>query len=176
MTHTSREYAEALFELAAEENRTAEYAAGLELTEKALADEPGFLDLLASPAIPRKERMKTLDAAFGESLPASMLALMRLMVFRGHARELPAMIRDWRELARERRGESEAAVTSAVPLTDEEREKLQAGLEKRFGRKMIMVYRVDPSLLGGIRVETEGRVLDGSLRARLQEIKEVMDS
>ena len=60
-------------------------------------------------------------------------------------------------------------------MTDAEKDTLRQKLEKKFGRRMILDCRVDPSLLGGIRVETEGRVLDGSIRSRLQEIKEVMD-
>ena len=176
MTHTSREYAEALFALAAEEGKAEEYAAALELVEKELGDSPAFRQLLASPAISREERMDALSAAFRGSVPLSMLTLMRLMVFRGHARELLSMIDSYRELARENRGESTALVRSAVELTPEQQEKLREKLEKRFGRRMILECEVDPSLLGGIRVETEGRVLDGTLAARLQEIKEVMES
>lgn len=176
MTQTSREYAEALFELAAEENRTDDYADALETVKQALEDNPGFLNLLASPAISREERMDALSAAFQDKIPLSMLVLLRMMVFRGHARNLPRMIESYRELARERRGESEAKVFSAVELTETERNALKEKLEKRFGHRMILDCQVDPGLLGGIRVETEGRVLDGTLRARLQEIKEVMDT
>ena len=68
------------------------------------------------------------------------------------------------------------AKTGGYELTKEEAEKLQNRLEARFHRKMDMVCTVDPALIGGIRVETEGRVLDGSLKARLQEIKEVMNT
>ena len=176
MTHTSREYAEALFELAAEEGKTAEYAAALDTVEEALRENPGFLSLLASPAISREERMDTLSAAFQEKVPLSMLILLRMMIFRGHARSLPEMIAGFRDLARENRGESEAKVYTAVKLTEAEEEALRQKLEKRFGRKMILDCQVDPALLGGVRVETEGRVLDGTLRTRLQELKEVMDS
>ena len=175
MTHTSREYAEALFELALDAGKTAEFSAGLDLAEKELKANPGFLALLSSPAISREERMDALSAAFQEQIPLPELILMRMMVSRGHARNLPDMITSYRELEREHRGESVARVTTAVPLTVEETEKLRAKLEKRFRRKMDMVCTVDPALIGGIRVETEGRVLDGSLKARLQEIKEVMD-
>jgi len=176
MTHMSREYAEALFELAAEEDRTAEYAAALDQVDQALRDNPVFLSLLASPAISREERMDALSAAFQEKIPLSMLVLMRMMVYRGHARSLRDMIRSFYDLAREHRGESEARVFSAVPLTDAEKEALRQKLEKRFHRRMILDCQVDPALLGGIRVETEGRVLDGTLRARRQEIKEEMES
>ena len=176
MTHTSREYAEALYQLAAEEGKTGEYAAALEEVEAAFAAEPGVLNLLASPAISREERMNSLSEAFEGRIPLSMLVLLRMMVYRGHARSIPEMIRNYRDLAREQRGETVARVASAVPLTEKQLEALRAGLEKRFGKKMELVCEVDPALMGGIRVETEGRVLDGTLRTRLQEIKEVMES
>ena len=176
MTHTSREYAEALFELAAEENRAKEYAAALEEVRDALSAEPGFLSLLSSPAIPREERMDSLSAVFQGKIPLSMLVLLRMMVFRGHARLLPEMIDSYFELSRERRGESVAKVTSAVALTEAQQEALRAKLSKKFGRSMILECQVDPALLGGLRVETEGRVLDGSLQSRLREIRAVMDS
>jgi len=176
MTHTSREYAEALYALAMEEGKAEEYAEALALCEKELGDSPAFRQLLASPAISREERMNALSAAFEGRVPLSLLTLMRLMVFRGHARELLSMIESYRELARESRGESTAVVRSAVELTPEQKEKLREKLEKRFGRKMVLECEVDPALLGGIRVETDGRVLDGTLAARLKEIKEVMES
>jgi len=176
MTHTSREYAEALHALAEESGEPGAYLAGLELTEKAVEENRGLLSLLASPAIPRSERMEVLPRIFGEDLPSPMLALLRLMVSRGHAREIPRMMEEYRKLERESRGESTARVTSAAELTAEEKESLRAKLEKRFGRRMVLECSVDPALLGGVRVETEGRVLDGTLRARLQEIKEVMNS
>ena len=176
MTNTSREYAEALFALALEEEKPEEFADALALVEGELAENPGFTALLASPAVSRQERMDALSAAFEGRVPLQVLTLLRLMVYRGHARELTRMFEEYRNLARDQRGESLAAVTSAVPLTEAEREALSRKLEKKFGRKMILDCRVDPDLIGGIRVETEGRVLDGTLRTRLQEIKEVMDS
>ena len=176
MTQTSREYAEALWSLAEDEGGTEAYREAAGAVELALREEPGLLDLLASPAIPREERMDVLSRVFGDRVPLSMLILMRLMVSRGHAKSLPRMIQSYHDLEREHRGESEARVTSAVALTADEKESLRQKLEKRFGRRMVLNCEVDPTLLGGIRVETEGRVLDGTLRTRLQEIKEVMDS
>ncbi len=176
MTHISREYAEALFQLALEDGNTEAFAEGLDLAERELKNNPAFLSLLASPAIPREERMEALSAAFRERMPMPELILLRLMVYRGHARQIGDMIACYRDLAREQRGESVAMVTTAVPLTAEETEKLRAKLEARFGRKIVINCQVDPALLGGIRVETEGRVLDGILKTRLHEIKEVMDS
>ena len=176
MTHTSREYAEALFELAAEEGREAEYAEALKTVQQALEQEKGFLSLLASPAISRNERMDVVSTVLKGQVPEKMLALLRMMVFRGRSRDIPRMIDAFYDLAREARHESEARVVSAVALTDKEKDALREKLEKRFGRRIVLNCQVDPAVLGGIRVETEGRVLDGTLRSRLQEIKEVMNS
>ncbi len=176
MTQTSREYAEALFELALGEGNTAEVAAGLDLVEQEMKANPGYLSMLASPAISRENRLKALEDAFGEQVPRTVTELLKMMVSRGHAREIGQMIIIWRDLMRDHRGESTARVFSAVPLTESQQHVLQLKLEKMFSRKMVLLCQVDPALLGGIRVETEGRVLDGTLLSRLQHIKEVMDS
>ena len=176
MTHISREYAEALFSLAAEEGKIPDYVQGIDLLEEVLRENPGFQKLLASPAIPREERMEALSRALEGKIPLSMLVLLRLMVKRGHARNLMELAESFRGLMREQQGESRAVVTSAVALTEAEKTALREKLEKRFHRKMELECLVDPAVLGGVRVETEGRVLDGTLRTRLHEIKEVMDT
>jgi energy-coupling factor transporter transmembrane protein EcfT len=81
MTHTSREYAEALYALSEEEGRTEEYLSALSLAEETLAENPGFLMLLASPAISREERMNALEAALRDRIPLSMLTLMMKGIF-----------------------------------------------------------------------------------------------
>mgnify|MGYP002622302229 FL=1 len=173
---TNREYAEALYELGQSQDMEAEVSDALDLLERVLAENPGYLDTLASPAISRSARMQAIESALAERVPRAVVELVRLMVSRGHAGNVPGMMAAYRNLARERRGESIALVSSAVELTPEEKEALRVRLEKQFSRKMILRCTVDPALLGGVRVETEGRVLDGSVRARLQKIKEVMDS
>ena len=69
---------------------------------------------------------------------------------------------------------SAAEIVSAVPLTEEEQEKLAAVLSARFGRTVTLTCTVDESLMGGLVVRVDGKVLDGSLRSRLHAVKEVM--
>ena len=99
-----------------------------------------------------------------------------MMVSRGHVSALTGMARDYERLAREYRGESVAVVTSAVPLTEAQTVALRQKLEKKFARKVIIHCQEDPDLIGGLRVEVDGRVIDGSIRNKLEEIKEVMNS
>ncbi len=176
MTTTSREYAEALFELAAEEKQIPEAGEGLALVKSVLKEEPAYQALLASPAIGKDARLAALDGAFRGRIPEILLGVLRMMTARGHVGAVADMAREFEALAREYRGEAVAHVTSAVALSEEEREKLQAGLEKRFRRQVTLQCEVDPALIGGVRVEIEGSVIDGSLKNRLDQIKEVMHS
>ncbi len=176
MTTTSKEYAEALFELAVQGGVTKETSEGLETVVSALMQTPDYRALLASPAIAKEERLAALDAAFRGKIPDILLAILRMMVSRGHVSAVNGMARDYDELARGYRGESMAVVTSAVPLKESEAVALRAGLEKKLGRRITLRCAEDPNLIGGIRVEVDGRVIDGSIRNKLDEIKEVMNA
>ena len=176
MTTTSREYAEALFELAVQAGVTKETSEGLETVVSALLQTPEYRALLASPAIGKEERLAALDAAFRGKIPDILLAILRMMVSRGNVSALNGMARDYEELARGYRGESMAVVTSAVPLKEAETVALRAKLEKKLGRQVVLQCRINPELIGGVRVEVDGRVIDGSIRNKLEEIKEVMNA
>ena len=176
MTTTSREYAEALFELAVQGGVTKETSEGVETVISALMQMPEYRALLASPAIGKEERLNALDTAFRGKIPDILLAILRMMVSRGHVSALSGMARDYEELARGYRGESMAVVTSAVPLKEAETVVLREKLEKKLARKITLQCQVNPDLIGGIRVEVDGRVIDGSIRNKLDEIKEVMNS
>ena len=176
MTTTSREYAEALFELAVQANQTKETSDGLETVVSALLQTPEYQALLASPAIGKEERLNALDTAFRGKIPDILLAILRMMVSRGQIAALNGMARDYEEMARGYRGESMAIVTSAVPLKEAETVALRAKLEKKLARKITLQCVTDPDLIGGIRVEVDGRVIDGTIRNKLDEIKEVMNS
>ena len=134
MNTTSREYAEALFELAVQSDLIRETSDGVVTVESALLQMPEYRALLASPAIGKEERLAALDQAFRGKIPDILLAILRMMVSRGQVSALSGMARDYEELARGYRGESMAVVKSAVPLKEAEavhlaaegiREKLQ---------------------------------------------------
>ena len=176
MTTTSREYAEALFELAVQGNVTEETSEGLETVVSALMQMPDYRALLASPAIGKEERLNALDSAFRGKIPDILLAILRMMISRGQISALNGMARNYEELARGYRGESVAVVTSAIALTEAQAVALRAKLEQKLARKVTLQFQVNPELIGGIRVEVDGRVIDGSIRNKLDEIKEVMNA
>ena len=176
MTTTSKEYAEALFELAAEDAQTEEVAAGLETVISALKQMPEYKALLSSAAISRADRVKALEETFRGKVPEVLLGILRMMVSKGHMNAVERMTREYEELARQYLGVSLANVTSAVPLKEAEAVAIRAELERRLGRKITLRCRTDPALIGGVRIEVEGRVIDGSIRNKLEQIKDVIDA
>ena len=175
MTTTSKEYAEALFELAAGERVLAETSDGLVTVISALKQTPEYRSLLGSAAIGKAERIQALDDAFAGKVPKVLMGVLRMMVSRGHVSALDNMVREYEELSREYRGESTARVLSAVPLKESEATAIRAELERRFGHNVVVQCETDPSLIGGVRVEVDGRVIDGSIRNKLEQIKDVMN-
>ena len=174
MTDLSREYAEALFALAAEHDQTKEYLEALDTAANLLADNPEYVELLACPAISKDERDGLLTQTFGQILPEQVLAFIQLLCAHGRIRSLNDCIAEYRLLYQTAVAMSTAEVTSAVPLTEAEKQKLSEALSARLGRTVTLVCTVDESLLGGMVVHVDGKVLDGSLRNRLHAVKEVM--
>ena len=116
-----------------------------------------------------------LEECFRSRVPETVLAILRMLCVKGHMGDLDRMITEYDLLNQEHQGISVAHVTSAVALKESERERLRQGLEASFGKKVTLQCSLDRTLLGGIRVEIEGKVIDGSIRNKLQQIKEVMD-
>lgn len=175
MIKTSNEYADALFSLAMDLHAEEETLGALHLIRDSFRKEPEALAMLASPAIPKNERLKAMEDAFASHLPQHVMGYMHVLCNNGHIREFEDSVKEYEELFSSARKLSTAQVTSAVELSQEEKTQLQAKLEKRLGRTIRLECAIDESLLGGLVVQVDGKVIDGSLKHKLQEIKEVMN-
>lgn len=175
MTETSKEYASALFDLAVDSHTEDETQSVLHQVRDTLVGIPDALATLASPAIPKKERLALLEQAWKNVLPEHVMGFLQVLCSNGHIRELNDCVETFDDLLNTARKLATATVVSAVELTDAEKNELQKALEKRLGRTIRLECSVDASLLGGLVVTVEGKVMDGSLKHRLHEIKEVMN-
>ncbi len=175
MTDTSKSYADALFSLAMETNTVKETLTALKQMRDGLYGTEGALDLLASPSIPKDERCAVLEKAFEGIQPDHVMSFVCVLTQNGLIRELDDCLTAYTELHDAASRLSTAFVTSAVELTAAEKADLTEKLTRKFQRTIRLECAVDPSLLGGLVVQVDGKVIDGSLKHRLQEIKEVMN-
>jgi len=173
MTGPDKEYAAALFRLAVEESQVESYAAALRTVGDAVADTPAYLDFLSSPAVPLSERLAAIEEAFG-TLPRHVVSFIKLLCEHGHVRVLPACIVEFEQLVQAQSRRVAAVITSAVSLDETQKESLCRKLEAMTGKGVDPSYKTDASLIGGVVVEMDGKIYDGSLKHRLHEIKDVM--
>ena len=175
MTDVSKEYAEALFALAMEAGRERDTMTELATVCRAMGESPALLELLASPALPLVERLTVIERVFGEHVSEQMLSFLCLLCEKGRVRSFTQCVEDYRTLLDAHLSTVTARVTTAVPLTEEEKRVLTEKLSRTSGYTVRLVCTVDPAIMGGAVVEMDGKIMDGSLRRRLHEVKEVMN-
>ena len=167
MTETARMYGGSLYDLAAEEGLDERILGELDGVTALLNGDAEYLHLLSIPSIPKKERCALLDEAFRGQVHLYVLNFMKLLCEKGALRELPGCARAYRLRYNEAHGILEATAVSAVPLTAEQTGRLHEQLEKVTGRHIDLKTKVEPAVLGGIRLDIEGTELDGTVRSRL---------
>ena len=174
MNDVGKEYGAALFMLASEESAREEYAKALETVKSAFASSPEYALLLSSPSISQGERLGAIEKTFSDVVPPYVLSFLQLMCEKGRLCFLDTAIDEFFALLDASKRVSNAKVTSAVALTDAEKQKLTSRLEALCKGEVNTEYFIDENLLGGLVVELDGKIMDGSLRQRLREIKEVI--
>jgi F-type H+-transporting ATPase subunit delta len=168
-------YATAVFELAAEERAIDRLAADLSALKSLLQASPDLSRLVRSPLFSREEQAKGMQAVLVKA-GAGPLA-RKLVLLLAQKRRLFALgdvIRAFERLLARQRGEVAAQVTSARPLSAEETDELRRLLKTRLGREPRLELTVDPTLLGGLRLKLGSRMIDSSLRTKLEGLRAAM--
>ena len=168
-------YASALFGLARDERQIDAVGRSLDALAAALADSPEFTALVASPLVSRDDAAKAF-AGLGPELGLDPIStnFLGVLARNGRKRELGKIIRAFRRIAADHRGEISAEVTSAHPLNDDQVEALKAQLGKRAGREVTIDAQVDPSILGGIIIKLGSEMIDASIRTKLNRLTAAM--
>lgn len=167
---TARRYAEAGFEIAERDDSMEAWLAAFDVAEARLLD-AAVMRLLANPAIPTTSRTAALERILGDDVGGPPRNLLALMVRRNRIELLAGVVREFRRLYRARAGIVEATVTSATRLEEAELASLRERLAALTGRTIELRSDVDPALLGGIQVRVGDRLIDGSVRGRLQRLR-----
>ncbi len=175
MTGRGREYASALFDVAIEDGCLEEIFEGLKVIKEIFDNSEETIELLCSPAISNDERMQIVERCFEGNVHDDLVAFLCVLTRKGHVRDFNECYEVFDELYKDAAKRSKAVVISAVELDDAAKAKLLDKLRKMSGHTVEAEYRIDKSLIGGLIVEMDGRRIDGSLRKRLKEIKEVME-
>lgn len=169
----ARRYARALEEVAAEANTLEATGAELDRVAALWDEEPAMARFFRNPGVPLRDKRETLTT-LARQLPLSPLLgkFLDLLLARDRLHALPAVARVYADLMNKRLGRVRAAVTTATPLTTDLTETVRGRMGEALGKTVLLESRVDPAILGGIVVQVDSTVYDGSLKTQLRQLRE----
>ncbi|MDB5541036.1 MAG: synthase subunit delta [Devosia sp.] len=175
LSHIARPYAQALFDLAEADGSVVAVEQGL-VNLLALAEQsPDFARFLRSPVINTEEKEVAIHAILSRANPHTTVGnFVKVIARNGRLFALPAIIKAFRGLAAEARGEVSADVTSATPLSSSQLTSLASTLKAKIGKSVTLNQHVDPSLIGGLVVKVGSQMIDSSLKTKLTAMKIAM--
>lgn len=171
----SRRYARALFQLALEGGREEEV--GEEISRYAeVYTKSALVRVVSNRALAaRARRNVALEVARSLGLSSLTIQFLSLLVDRDRVGILPSIASRYRRLLDEAKGRVEARVVAAGPLGRDMMERVRAALQGISGKEVLLDEETDPALIGGVRIELEGRVYDGSVRTQVEKMRERME-
>ena len=174
MTAISKEYASALFELSLELGKLGAVSEAVDTLTAAFKEDPEYIDFLACYGIPVKERVEAVGTALAD-IDGTALSFVQLLIEQGQIGNFFEIAKDFSELVLAYNRMTTATVYSAAPLTDTQKSTLEAKLSAMRKKQVSINYVVDEKLTGGLLIDMDGTVIDGSINRRLQDVRKVID-
>jgi F-type H+-transporting ATPase subunit delta len=165
-------YARALFNVVQAEGELDRVEDELFRFGKVLDTNHELKQALSDQSIDRIQREKILSELLVDKVSPHTLGLLTFIVGQGRARQLPQILEQVSGLAAEARNSVIAEVRTAVPLQQEQRDALAAALSKATGKKIEVKALVDPSVLGGVVAKIGDTVIDGTVKHKLEQLKD----
>jgi F-type H+-transporting ATPase subunit delta len=171
----AKRYAHALFELAQDGSAVDVVSGDLAALRRAIEASPDLRRLVQSPVFSAEDQARALKAIL-EKMGANTLTakFVLLLAQKRRLRVLGQITSAYEHLIASARGETEAEVTAARPLSDPEIAELKSVLKSRLGKEPRLHSKVDPTLLGGLVVKVGSRMIDSSLRTKLDGLRSAM--
>ncbi|MEQ1768953.1 MAG: F0F1 ATP synthase subunit delta [Devosia sp.] len=175
LTQIARPYAAALFDIAKSDGTVEAIESGLSAIQTLADESQDFSRFLRSPVISADAKAGALDAIIAKAAVNPTVANFTKLVARnGRLFALPAIIKSFKTMAAEARGEVSAEVTSAVALNAGQLKSLADTLKAKIGKTVTLTEHVDPSLIGGLVVKVGSQMIDSSLKTKLTAMKIAM--
>ncbi len=166
---SARRYAQAVFEIARERNELDEWRSALKRVAEAMRD-PQLAAFLESPKIRFSDKAELLGTLL-EGLTPLAMNFARFLVAKGRVGIAEQITAEYGHLVDAYYGIEHAEVTTAIPLGDEDKEMLSGQLASMMNKQVVLSTKVDPDIIGGIIARIGGRLIDGSIRSKLANLR-----
>lgn len=169
VTTAAKRYARAIFEIATEDNKLEEWHSDLKKIAQLIKDSE-FVALAENPKLSAELKVKLAEGKLGQMNPQA-LNLVHLLIAKGKLEYADQIACEYERLLDEHYGITHAKVTTAIHISDTDKEKISHQLNTIVGKQVIIDLQVAPEILGGFVARIGDRVIDGSIRNKLIELK-----
>ena len=170
MTQIAGVYAEGLYALAKEENCTDSILQELTVLAESFGREPDFVKLLCAHNLSKEARCAVLDDSFRGKVHIYVLNFMKILTEKGYIRQFSDCCKAYRQQYNTDNGILTVQAVTALALTEDQSARLTEKLAKQTGKTVELVNRVDPEVMGGVRLDYDGKRVDGTVKNRLDAI------
>lgn len=170
MNEIASRYGLALFSLASEQNKVAELQKEMKDLNRIFNENVDFVTLLGSSFIPLEKRLSLIDHDLS-GLDDDILCFLKVIITNNRTRYLLEILQGFNTYCNEYRGVTEGLIYSTVPLDEANKLAIESKISQREGKKVELISRLDPTLIGGIKVVIDGHIYDDSIKNRLAQLK-----
>ena len=174
MTQVGSVYGEALYDLARSENLDETILKELDVLAKSFDAEPDFIKLLGTPSLSKEERCRILDDSFRGKVQPYVLNFLKILTEKGYIRHFSHCVQAYRESWYRDNDILLVEAVTAVPLTMEQLKKLTRKMISLTGKTIELRNRLDPTVIGGIRLDYDGKRLDDTVSHRLEAVRTML--
>lgn len=171
MTEIAKAYGKMLYDLAVECENVEQMLDEITILRQAFEENPQFLTLMNTPNLTKEERVSIVDESFGGKIHIYLLNFLKVIAENGTAHEFIDTAKQFRNEYNWENGIETVTVISAVPLGAKQETQLVEKLAQVTGKTIHLEKKVDPSVLGGIRLQMEGLQMDGTVKNKLDAIR-----
>jgi len=175
MTEVGSVYGESLYELAKDESLGKVIGEQLAVLQESFRQEPDFVRLLSSPNLTKAERCQILDDSFRGKVHPYVLNFLKILTEKGYMRYFSDCCDAYTALFDQDNGILRVDAVSAVALSQQQADKLKQKLARITGKEIVLRNRINPAVLGGIRLDYDGQRLDDTVSHRLDAIRDLLN-
>ncbi|AWZ49305.1 F0F1 ATP synthase subunit delta [Hathewaya limosa] len=169
--YLDRRYAEALYEVAEEKGKVDEYLEDLRIIVDMFKNDENFIKVIKHPRISTSRKRELFTTIFKDKIDDELLSFLLILINKGRILYLEEKLKEMEKIHLERHNTLIAEVKTAVPLTEEEKNKLVEKLEKKYDKKVLLDDSIEKKLIGGVYVRVGDDVIDGTIKHKLEELK-----
>ena len=174
MSQVASVYAQGLYSLAREEQQEDTFLQQLEVLREAFSQEPDFLRLLSSHNLTKQERCQVLDDSFRGKINQYLLNFLKILTEKGYMHHFPHCCESYEKHYNEDHNILSVKAVTAVPLSEKQAQALTQKLTRTTGKTIVLTNRVDPTCLGGVRLDYDGQRLDDTISHRMDSVRELL--